>query len=102
MYVPANIPATSPLVAPTLPNGETPMSNNEILRSQAYLFRVNTAADNAKAAVLGSCQVPVSLTDTGTTVSTTPILAWIQANPGLALGIGVALLLLVSAGKRRR
>jgi hypothetical protein len=92
------VPATASL----LPNGETAMSNNRILRSQAYLFRVNTAMDNAKAAVLGSCQVPVSLTDSGTAVSTSAILAWIQANPGLALAIGVGLLVLVSAGKRRR
>jgi hypothetical protein len=85
-----------------MPNGETPMSDSRILASQAYLFRVNTAADNAKAAVLGSCQVPVSLTDTGTTVSTSPVLAWIQANPGIALAIGLGLLVLVSAGKGRR
>jgi len=64
------VPATTPLVAPTMPNGETPISAGQIARSQAYLFRVNTAADNAKAAVLGSCQVPVSLTDTGTPLST--------------------------------
>ena len=60
------VPATTPLVAPTMPNGETPITAGQIARSQAYLLRVNTAADNAKAAVLGSCQVPVSLTDTGT------------------------------------
>jgi hypothetical protein len=99
MYVPANM---QPPIAAPLTNGETPMSDSRILRSQAYLFRMNTAADSAKAAVLGSCQVPVSLTDTGTAVSTTPILAWIQANPGLALAIGLGLLVLVSAGKGRR
>jgi hypothetical protein len=85
-----------------MPNGETPMSNNRILASQAYLYRINSAADNAKAAVLGSCQVPVSLTDTGTAVSTNAILAWIQANPGLALAIGLGLLVLVSTGKGKR
>jgi hypothetical protein len=85
-----------------MPNGETPIPDSQILRSQAYLFRVNTAADNAKAAVLGSCQVPVSLTDTGTAVSASPVLAWIQANPGLALAIGLGLLVLMSAGKGKR
>ena len=96
------VTATTPLVAPTMPNGQTPITAGQIARSQAYLFRVNTAADNAKAAVLGSCQVPVSLTDTGTPLSTNAVLAWIQANPGLALGVGAGLLLLFSAGKGRR
>jgi hypothetical protein len=85
-----------------MPNGETPITAGQIARSQAYLFRVNTAADNAKDAVLGSCQVPVSLTDTGTPLSTNAILAWIQANPEMALGVAVLALGLVSSGKGRR
>ena len=90
-----------PASAPLLPNGETPVSNNQILRSQAYLFRINSAADNAKAAVLGACQVPTGLTDTSA-ANSSPILAWISANPGLALAIGVGLLVLMSSGKGRR
>ena len=96
------VPATTPLVAPTMPNGETPITAGQIARSQAYLFRVNTAADNAKDAVLGSCQVPVSLTDPGTPLSTNAVLAWIQANPGLALGIGAGALVLMSGRKGKR
>ena len=96
------VQATVPLLAPTLPNGQTPISNAQIQASQAYLFRVNTAADNAKAAVLGSCQVPVGLTDTGTPLSTNAVLAWIQANPGLALGIGAGALVLMSSRKGKR
>jgi hypothetical protein len=85
-----------------MPNGQTPISGAQIQASQAYLFRVNTAADNAKAAVLGSCQVPVSLTDTSTPTSSSAILAWIQANPGLALGIGAGALVLMSSRKGKR
>ncbi len=96
------VSATTPLVAATMPNGQTPISAAQIAGSQAYLFRVNTAADNAKAAVLGSCQVPTSLTDTGAAVSTNPALAWIQANPGLALAIGGAALVLMGSRKGKR
>ena len=96
------VPATTPLVAPTMPNGQTPITNGQIQASQAYVFRVNTAADNAKSAVLGSCQVPVSLTDTGTPLSTNAVLAWIQANPGLALGVGAGALVLMSSRKGKR
>jgi len=96
------VTATTPLVAPTMANGQTPITAGQIARSQAYLFRVNTAADNAKAAVLGSCQVPVSLTDTGTPLATNTVLAWIQANPGLALGIGAGALVLMSSRKGKR
>jgi hypothetical protein len=94
------VQATVPLLAPTLPNGQTPISAGQIQASQAYLFRVNTAADNAKAAVLGSCQVPVSLTDTsGAGTSSSAVLAWIQSNPWLTLGIGAGLLFLMK-GRR--
>ena len=96
------VTATTPLVALTMANGQTPITAGQIARSQAYLFRVNTAADNAKAAVLGSCQVPVSLTDTGTPLSTNAVLAWIQANPGLALGVGAGALVLMSSRKGKR
>ena len=89
-----------PASAPLLPNGSTPITDNQILRSQAYLFRMNSAADNAKAAVLGQCQVPTGLTDSG--VSSSPILAWISANPGMALAIAVGLMVLMSSGKGRR
>ena len=95
------VPATVPLLAPVMPNGQTPISATQIQQSQAYLFRINTAADNAKAAVLGSCQVPVSLTDTSMASSSSPILAWIQANPALALAIGVGVVLLLTSRGRR-
>ena len=90
-----------PASAPLLPNGSTPITDNQILRSQAYLFRMNSAADNAKAAVLGQCQVPTGLTDSSL-ASSSPILAWISANPGMALAIAVGLVVLMSSGKGRR
>ena len=90
-----------PASAPLLPNGATPITDNQISRSHAYLFRMNSAADNAKAAVLGACQVPTGLTDTSVASSSSPILAC-QANPGMALAIGVGLLVLMSSGKGRR
>jgi len=68
-----------PVAAPLLPNGETPITNNQILRSQAYLFRVNTAMDTAKDAVLGSCSGGPSLVaPSDATTSGSPLLDWLS------------------------
>jgi hypothetical protein len=67
------------VAAPLLPNGETPITNNQILRSQAYLFRVNTAMDTAKDAVLGSCSGGPSLVaPSDATSSGSPLLDWLS------------------------
>ena len=80
-----------PVTAPLLPNGETPITNNQILRSQAYLFRVNTAMDTAKDAVLGQCSggpnlvAPSDATSTGSS-----LLDWLsgvfQGSPAVPVG----------------
>jgi hypothetical protein len=68
-----------PVAAPLLPNGETPITNNQILRSQAYLFRVNTAMDTAKDAVLGQCSGGPNLVAPSDATSTgSPLLDWLS------------------------
>jgi hypothetical protein len=68
-----------PVTAPLLPNGEMPITNNQILRSQAYLFRINTAMDTAKDAVLGQCSGGPSLIAPSDATSTGfPLLDWLS------------------------
>lgn len=87
-----------PSTAPLLPNGTTPITNNQILRSQAYLYALNAGADNAKAAVLGSCVIPTSLLAPADT-STSGVMAWIQANPYLSAALALGALVLFSNRK---
>ena len=84
-----------PVTAPLLPNGETPITNNQILRSQAYLFRVNTAMDTAKDAVLGPCSGgPSQVAPSDATASGSPLLDWLsgvfQGSPAVPAALTAA------------